>query len=344
MRRPVLLSILVVLALCPTYAGQPRLGLLGDDTRIAVRPVPLDRNDPARRRVGALTFLGGVALSSADATFGGFSSIAVRGDRFTLLSDGGNIVRFRMGAGFALSDVRFSELPAGPGRGWRKQERDSESMTTDPAGNIWVGFERYNMIWRYGPGFSLPAKGAQPSSMRRWPDNGGAESMVRLHDGRFLVISETGHPPHRRDLRTALIYDRDPVVAPRRGLIFAYKPPAGGFDPSDATQLPDGRLIVLNRDFSLPFRWSAVLTLVDLRDARPGAVVEGREIARFAAPLTVDNYEGLAVSREGDATILWMVSDDNQFILERTLLMKFRVDFDRVPTARAPDGTRAGPE
>lgn len=344
MRFPISLSVLTILILCPTYAGSTRLDLLGDDTRITVRPVPLNPDDPTQRRVGALTFLGGIALSSADGAFGGFSSITVRGDRFTLLSDGGNIVRFRMGPEFAISDVRFSELPAGPEWGWSKKERDSESMTTDPAGNIWVGFERYNMIWRYGPDFTLPAKGARPSSMREWPENGGAESMVRLHDGRFVVIGETARPPHHRDLRTMLIYDRDPVAAPRRGMILSYKPPAGGFDPSDATQLPDGRLLVLNRDFSLPFRWSAVITLLDLKDARPGAVLEGREVARFEAPLTVDNYEGLAITREGGATILWMVSDDNQMILERSLLLKFRLNLDQIPTARAPEGTQAEPE
>jgi hypothetical protein len=76
----------------------------------------------------------------------------------------------------------------------------------------------------------------------------------------------------------------------------------------------------------LPFRWSTVLTLIDLRGVKPDAVVAGREVARFAAPLTVDNFEGLAVTREGAATTLWMVSDDNQSIVQRTLLMKFQID------------------
>ena len=331
MRFPIPLSILTIMLLCPGYSGQGRLDLLGGDTRITVTPVPLNAADPRQRRVGALTFLGGVRLSSADETFGGFSSLEVRGDRFTLLSDGGNVVRFRMTPDFSLSDVRFSELPAGPAEGWGKGDRDSESMTLDPVGTVWVGFEKYNMIWRYGPGFTLPARGARPSSMRRWPENGGPESMVRLRSGRFLVIGETAHPPHVHDRRIALVFDRDPVAGPRRGFTFFYKPPGGGYNPSDATELPDGRLIVLNRRFALPFRWSAVLTLIDPRAVKAGAVIAGREIARFAAPLTVDNYEGVTTTRDGDSTILWLVSDDNQSILERTLLMKFRLDLDQTP-------------
>jgi len=90
--------------------------------------------------------------------------------------------------------------------------------------------------------------------------------------------------------------------------------------------MPDGRVLILNRKLALPFSWSAVLTLIDPRDIRPGVTIRGREIARLAPPLTVDNFEGLAITREHGATMLWMVSDDNLLILQQTLLMKFRLD------------------
>jgi hypothetical protein len=321
--RVVRLVLIVLVLLHVTSSGRERRPILGDDPNIAAVRVPLDAGDPAKRRVGALT-LGGVALSSRDEAFGGFSSLSVAGDRFTLLSDGGNIVRFRMGADFRISEPWFGDLPAGPKLGWEKRERDSESMALDPvSGQVWVGFERYNQIWRYAPGLAAPATGTAPRLMARWEFNGGAESMVRLHDGRFLVIAETDRQD--RPVRDALLFAGDPVARPDGALRFFYRPP-DGFDPSDATELPDGRVLVLNRRIALPFRWSAVLTLIDLRGVKPDAVVAGREVARFAAPLTVDNFEGLAVTREGAATILWMVSDDNQSFLQRTLLMKFRVD------------------
>jgi hypothetical protein len=314
---------MMLFALATSWSGPERRPILGNHADIAAVRVPLDSTDPARRRVGALTYLGGVALSSSDGAFGGFSSLSVAGDRFTLLSDGGNIVRFRMGADFRVSEPTFGDLPAGPGLGWDKGDRDSESMSVDPAtGRVWVGFERTNQIWRYAPGLTAPEAMAAPRAMARWMDNGGAESMVRLHDRRFLVIAETD----RRDgaPRKALMFSGDPTTHPDAGFRFGYLPPAG-FDPSDAVELPDGRVLILNRKIALPFTWSAVLTLIDPRAIRRGAVVTGREVARFASPLTVDNFEGLAVTREGDATILWMVSDDNLFVLQRTLLMKFRL-------------------
>lgn len=197
-------------------------------------------------------------------------------------------------------------------------------MTVDPAsGQVWVGFERYNQIWRYAPGLTRPAAYAAPPPMARWEKNGGAESMVRLHDGRFLVIAETDR--RDRPTRDLLVFPGDPVSRPNDAMLAYYRPP-DGFDPSDATELPDGRVLVINRRIDLPFRWTAVLTLIDPRGVKAGQVLAGREIARFAAPLTVDNYEGLAITREGAATILWMVSDDNQLFLQRTLLLKFRVD------------------
>lgn len=316
--------LLIYLALTLEWSGRAHRPILGDRADVTAERVPLDPTDPARRQVGALTYLGGVRLTSSDDAFGSFSSLSVIGDRFTLLSDGGNIVRFRMDGAFRVSEPRFGDLPAGPALGWQKRDRDSESMTVDPAtGTTWVGFERYNQIWRYGPGLAKPVAHAAPSIMARWDQNGGPESLVRLHDGRFLVIAETD----RRDwpTRDLVLFAGDPVAAPDEALLAFYRPPPG-YDPSDATELPDGRVLVLNRQFSLPFAWSVVLTVIDPRGLKRGQIVASREIARFAAPLTVDNFEGLAVTREGGATILWMVSDDNQLFLQRTLLMKFRID------------------
>jgi len=56
------------------------------------------------------------------------------------------------------------------------------------------------------------------------------------------------------------------------------------------------------------------------------AVVRGREIARLETPLVHDNIEGVAVTREGGRTTIWLVSDDNQSMMQRTLLLKFRLE------------------
>lgn len=329
----ILWSVLLVLLLVPQWSGFERAPLLGRDTVIIVTPVALDPAHPAKVRVGKLTFLGGVELASHDPVFGGFSSLAIAGDRFTLLSDGGNIVRFRLSRTWHLSDASFAELPGGPGTGWQKEDRDSESMSVDPrSGDIWVGFETANALWRYDSTLSRVKAHVAPPVLQRWPINEGPEAMALLPSGAIVTIAETTPWDGHRG-RGGVVFTGDPVHQPRRGFRFDYIPPAG-YDVSDMTVLPDGRWLVLNRRFD-DMAFSNVLTLVDPRGLRRGAVLVGTPIATLAAPLIHDNFEGIALTREGSATIVWLVSDDNQmWPAQRSLLLKFRLNLDQ-PARRA---------
>jgi hypothetical protein len=330
----VLFVILAVLLIVPGWSGEPRLALLGDRPQMIATRVALDPADPRRTRLGALTYLGGVALRSLDPAFGGYSALSVVGDRFTLLSDGGNVVAFTMAADWRPRALAFRNLPSGPGIGWDKRDRDTESMVVDSrTGRTWVGYENYNAIWRYAPGFAGAERWRTPRAMRDWPVNGGPESLARLPDGRFVTISETGHVPPRRwhgsrreRLRTrdALIFAGDPTLGGAPAF-FAYEP-EGKFDPADAAALPNGDLLVLERDFRLPYRFHNRLALVPAAAIRPGGIARGRTLGYLDAPLIHDNFEGVAITREGGATIVWIVSDDNQSLLQRTLLLKFRLD------------------
>jgi hypothetical protein len=321
----ILLSILLVLLVVPSYDMVPPAPRLASKGRMTVTPVMLDRHDPGRRSVGRLIFLGGVALASDDPAFGGFSSMRVAGDRFTLLSDSGNFIHFRMNRRWRVSDLHFGNLPDGPGTGWEKADRDSESTASDPAtGQVWVGFENYNAIWRYSAGFRRAEASVRPKDMARWPYGGGPEAMVRLAEGHFIVFGETAHWPHRH-AHAVRWFDRDPTIDPVSGFRFDYAAPHG-YNPSDAVELPDGDLLVLNRRFELPYNFTAILTIVPRAAIAPDRTVPGKQIATFAAPLIHDNFEALAVTREGRDTIVWMASDDNQSILERSLLLKFRLE------------------
>lgn len=328
------LLILLLPVLTPGWDGPSRLGLLGPKVEFSATPVTLDATDPARRRVGRLTYLGGVELKSPDPVFGGFSSLTLektgKGQRFTLLSDGGNIVRFDMDATWRIGARQFAELPGGPANGWQKRDRDSESMIVDrKTGDVLIGFEFANAIWRYDHQLTAVHAHAAPRVMHRWHENGGPEAMVRMPDGATIVFAETVQPKARdgskKPGRIAIRFAGDPTLKPNTGFGFVYLPPPE-YDPSDAALLPDGRILVLNRRFALPFNFTAKLTIIDPKAIRPGARVRGEEIATFAAPLLHDNFEGLAVLREGPDTVIWMVSDDNQLFLQRSLLLKFRLD------------------
>ncbi|WP_322964655.1 esterase-like activity of phytase family protein [Sphingomonas fuzhouensis] len=329
----ILLSCLLILALVPGWSGEERLALFEGKPQMDVRRVDLDPRDPTRRRVGALTYLGGVVLTSRMSAFGGYSSLAVAGDHFVLLSDGGNIVRFRMGADWRPHDLRFGNLPAGPATGWMKADRDSESLAVDPrTGQAWVGFENFNQIWRYAPDFTRAEGYVAPHDMEDWPGNGGAESLARLPDGRFVTISEVaeiskkawrGGEASRENSRQGVIFAGDPLKGQARRFAYRVSP---HYDVADAAALPDGSLVVVERRFRLPFRFSNRIMLVPADQIAPGRVARGRLLAELDAPLIHDNFEGVAVTREAGATILWLVSDDNQLFLQHSYLLKFRLD------------------
>lgn len=286
------------------------------------RPVMLDPSDPGRTALGRLRYLGGWVLHGTDQRFGGVSSMTLEDGLFTMLSDGGVVTRFRFQGSGPQADYAMTELPA-PGDGSRKADRDSESSTYDPvSGHVWAGFETTNQIWRYTKDFAQADGHVSPAAMADWPNNEGAEAMVRLRDGRFLVFAET---KKRADgSHFALLFPSDPVEG-AKPVAFGYRGPGPGFAPTDAAQLPDGRVVVLHRRFGFTSGFSAALTIIDPNAIRAEGVITGKVIARLAPPLTVDNMEALAIEQRGDRTILWIASDDNYLVLERTLLLAFEL-------------------
>lgn len=323
------LSPFLVLALVPGWSGDARLPLLGKEARIDARYLPQLSADRAQSRIGALEYLGGVELKSPDPAFGGFSALHVRGDHFLLLSDGGGVVRFAMGEDWRIRDASFAELSEGPRTGWEKRDRDSEALAVDPeTGTHWVAFENANAIWRYDATLGRATGAVRPAAMRRWPRNGGPEAMARLRGGRFLILSESARRDAPEGSYHALIFDRDPVAPGAVASRFYYRPPAG-FNATAADELPDGRVIVVNRRVVWPNGFEAAVTIVDPGDIRPGAVVTGREVARLGGGLWSgfgrDNFEAVSVVREGEDTIVWLATDHNMQWPQRSLLLKFRL-------------------
>lgn len=307
----------LLFCLVPSSAGFPQT-----DVQVTATAIPIDPADPAHRQFGRLRYLAGWQLDSRQRDFGGYSALWVEGDRFVALADNGHYLRFRMTKPGVIEQPRFSELPAFPAYEGHKGDRDSESMTVGPNGDIWVGFEYRNAILRYAPDLTMLHSLAWPPAMKKWSLNSGAEAMVRLEGGRFAVFSEgNAVAPHVHD---SLMFPGDPTSARNTPFHFGYRPPHG-YAPTDAAQLPDGRIIVLHRRFGIWDGFSAALAIVDPADIKPGATVEGEHIAELKPPLNIDNMEGISVVQEGGKTIFWLISDDNQVPVERTLLLKFEL-------------------
>jgi hypothetical protein len=135
-----------------------------------------------------------------------------------------------------------------------------------------------------------------------------------------------------------LLFPSDPVAGstPKR---FRFVPHEG-FRPVELAQLPDGRVLILLRkvNWRIPPTFSGKLMLADPATIREGKPWLAEFVADLAEPLPTDNYEGMAVEPDGrGGAVLWLISDDNEMTLQRTLLLKLHWR----PNAKARESRRA---
>lgn len=256
--------------------------------------------------------------------FGGWSSMVAHKGGLRLVSDAGAMLDMPLPTGRAIAGV-ISEIPKGCGFHWIKEKQDSESITTDPvSGQSWIGLEHSNLICRFADARGRAVSIARPE-MKDWQITYGPEAMVRLRDGRTLVFAEAD-PSDSGQLTPVLAFKGDPLnPAAKPVTVTLDRPP--GYLPVDAAQLPDGRLLVLYRLFSVKQWFRNRLYIFDVpAQFQPKTLFKGREIARLEAPWMVDNFEALAVTQEKRRTIIWLASDDNFWPLQQSYLLKFALE------------------
>ncbi len=328
-------TLLLLLLFGAAVAGT-RISYRSFSQSITLTPLAFDSNDPKINRIGQLRFLGAWELRSQNRDFGGISALTTLADgRFIGLSDAGTLI------GFGLTDDERADHPFiaplpeafGPGKTYR--DRDTEGLAYDSdTGQFWVSYEGRNMIRRFSPSFGRSDGMVHPVAMHDWPFNSGPETLVRFPDGRFATFSEAAV---RADgSYAAVMFSGDPVEAETSNFSFGYAPPKG-YKATDAKMLPDGRLLMLNRRIGFPEGFSAILSVLDPATIKKDAMVSGRAIAALKSPLLVDNMEGLAITQEGEQNIVWLISDNNFNIWQRTLLMKFAL----LPDTKKPEAEPA---
>lgn len=324
MQRILIVLALAILLLPAAPSSKPSAvrpaGLL-----VRMRALPLSSAEPGLKRVGSLAYLGGWSLESDNRGFGGLSSMLVDDSGQVLaLSDSGVLMGFYIGAGQPSRRSFIAPLPIRAqdrGRSWWSW--DSEAMTRDPATDrYWVGFEMLQAVCRYGPGFARVEACRTWPDIVAWPPTGSIESLARLPDGRFLVIGEMGMTADGR--HDMLLFSGDPAEKDTPDPVHMRYAPPQGYRPVDAVALDDRHLLVLNRRLTLQDLFTATIAIVDLPDRmEPGTLLKARTLARLAPPLLADNFEGMAITREGGRRVVWIISDDNHEFFQRTLLLKF---------------------
>jgi hypothetical protein len=314
--------LVVIAALAALAVGGTRMVKKNLSQNIALQPLLLDSSNPARTTVGALVFLGAWELRSDNANFGGISGlVALPENRFLAVSDAGTMIGFALSEG-KIDRTFIAALPGAFGPDINYRDRDSEGMAYDPAsGRIWVSYEHKHAIRRFPSSVSRVDGLLRLPGTESWNRNQGVEAIARMNDGRFVLFAEGSAD----EAVPAILYSGDPLEPGSKRTQFPYMPPAG-YKPTDATPLPDGRLLVLHRRIAIPNGFSAKIGIVDVRGVSGGSVVTPQIIGSIAPPLLVDNLEGITTTRENGRTVIWLVSDNNFNIFQRTLLMKFALN------------------
>lgn len=289
---------------------------------------------PADTRIGRLEFMGGLILASTDRRFGGLSGLSVDADGagFWAISDTGNAFRLDLAidsAGRPQGVRQAGILPLLDEQGEKltaKWEADAEALRRDENGGFWVSFERKHRVLHYPNGFAYPAEHIiLPKETEKLQANGGIESLA-LQPGPpgtdtpdLLLLAED--PFNSWSGTETAIWRRQ--AGQWRRSSFAL---IGEFRPSDAVFLPDGDLLVLERNFLFLAGWETRLRLVPAAELQPDTVASGKILARWQRPYANDNLEGIDARRAADGSLwIYLVSDDNHMHWQRSLLEVMRL-------------------
>jgi hypothetical protein len=294
-----------------------------DEPLVLAREVPLQEDQPDRLRLGELRFEAGFLLTSTDPRFGGLSGLwlAPDGRELIMASDHGTIWRATLEhEGNRL--VGFADWQAAPlvaAAGDRGERIDVEALA-DGGGDLIVAVEGplpLRRVQRDGPStLAKPLPGADRlAEAGAAAGNAGIEALTALPDGTLLALSE-GLFEEPGQLAAWHIVDGQ--AAPLRYRVIDRFVPTGADRLDDTIYLVERRFSLLDGGFA-----SRVVAL-DVEQLGAEGSLAGHELARLGRPAISENFEGIAVRRASDGRVLlYLVSDDNFFGLQRTLLLQF---------------------
>ncbi|WP_271079010.1 esterase-like activity of phytase family protein [Aurantiacibacter sp. MUD61] len=251
-------------------------------------------------------------IEGSGAGFGGFSAlIAMPSGQLRAFSDRNWRFTFTMGENGPKGMHTAQVIP---GDGFGLALFDIEAATPAPDGSAyWLSYEATHAIHRFCGNDSAEQVRLLGDELNL-PANAGLEAMVRLADGQFVAFGEGRNRGY--------IFAGDPVDGAEMAA-FPVEWPVADYRPTDASQLPDGRVLVLMRRFSpLPLPTFESLLVVGEAPV-PDAIWRPQLLASLEGIVPRENYEGLAVRPlPGDAAELWLISDDNFSAFQRTLLAR----------------------
>jgi hypothetical protein len=302
---------------------------------IAIKSTPIDyfsASDPDKKVFGALTFRGGLVLTSEAKSFGGISGLRVSADgKLIAVTDRGNWLSgqlvYEETKPVAIEGADL--VPMRDSIGKPIAESGSEDVESlDIESHIaFAGVERRHQVLRFDLSRGLAdAKGAPvavPPAARYFPSNGGIEGLSFIPGGKekhtLLIVTEEAYDS-KGDHQAFLLqgYTKKkirPLTLKRRD----------GYAVTDLAFLPDGDLVVLERRYVAPISLSMRMRRIAQSAIAEGALLDGEVLLEASFPTEqIDNMEAVSAHRAADgSTVLTLMSDDNFNERQRTILLQF---------------------
>lgn len=325
---------MLLVSAVPVLADKPRIVSTEPQAiEVVARPIAAFLNGaPQTTRFGALQWVGGLELSSRFTGFGGFSGLTftdTAGRRLLAVSDAGLWLEADLVTDgerpIAVQNVRMTAMRDERGQSvagtWRG---DAESIVIR-GGDVLVGFEGINEVRRYALR-DLPAARAQP-----FPMPAAVKELRRSRGLEALAV----FPPGTRHAGALLAIGESPTRSEtwhRAWIVGGAAPGAlrivhrDDFHVTDAGALPNGDVLLLERRVQIPFGIWIRMRRLPAETVVAGGNADGPVVFEADMSHAIDNLEGMAFHTGSDgATYVTLISDDNYSVLQRTLLLRFRL-------------------
>lgn len=323
--------VLFALALPVAFGGQPAKD--GETIPVKALFIPEFKRG-AGNRFGSLEYLGGLVMATKNGEMGAVSSIRMLPDgrHFISVMDTGHWAtgEIERDAQDRLSGVKdytiTAMLDAGSATSKdHKDNMDAEGMVLD-GDKVLVSFERNHRIATYpieGYATSQPLRVEAPlTGDFRLRGNGGLEALMKAPAdgplaGATVWVSERSYS------------DRGDFIAgvqsgPKKGTFYIQR--IAPYDVTDGVFLRDGTFLLLERKFGIRDGIGMRIRRFEGSDIAPGKTVSGTVVMEADFSHQIDNMEGLdAFTATDGSTHLMIVSDDNHSLIERNLLLEFKL-------------------
>ena len=274
---------------------------------------------PVLASAGALVPSGRIVWKSDVEGFGGLSGIEVAQDgTFLAISDRGMFFEGRLlhSAG-RLSGVELTgraPILDSKGRPLDARNTDAEGLAMTPEGRFFVSFESNQRVMEHADTETAATFLPRDPAFRSFNYNSGLEALALDPQGRVVAIPERSgkltrpFPVYRLEGDVWTV----PFSIPR----------TEGFLVTGADFGPDGRLYVLERDFT----WRGGFSTRVRRFALTGDSLSAGETLLETPPGRLDNMEGISVWADSDGqTRLTLIADDNFNLLQNTVIAEYLV-------------------